>query len=67
MTALNYLARAIKNPKFILSENFILHPFASLSTVKRIIQSNDSMIQSAQKLTGERFDILNKYYSEISN
>lgn len=66
MSCLNYLSRIIKNPKFILNGNFLLHPFASLSTAMKIITNNDTLMQCVNKLTKESVDKLSEYYNDIS-
>lgn len=64
---LNYLSRIIKNPKFVLNENFLLHPCDSLSTVNKITKNNDTIIQTIHKLTGEKIENLQNYYGLIAN
>jgi len=67
MSNLTYFARVLKHPGFILNENFLLHPFASFYTSRRILQNNMSLFDGIQKLTGESLENLKKYFDDISN
>ena len=67
MSNLTYFARVLKHPGFILNENFLLHPFASFYTSRKILQNNMSLFDGIQKLTGESLENLKKYFDDISN
>ena len=66
MSNLTYFARVLKHPGFVLNENFLLHPFASFYTSRKILQNNMSLFDGIQKLTGESLENLKKYYDDIS-
>ena len=63
----NYLSRVIKHPQFVLNENFILHPVASLSTSRKIIKNNLPLIDCIKKLTGDTTENIKRYYEDIAN
>lgn len=67
MSKLNYLGRAIKNPAYLLNRNFILHPFNSASTIRKILSHNHNLLDSAKLLTNDTMENLQKYYNEITN
>lgn len=61
-----YLSRVIRNPKFLLRENFLLHPLTSFFTVKQIMENNCTLLEFAQKLTSDNVENLQSYIDEIS-
>ena len=67
MADTNYLSRVIKHPQFVLNENFILHPVASLSTSRKIIKNNLPLIDCIKKLTGDTTENIKRYYEDIAN
>ena len=62
----SYLSRVLKHPQFVLNENFILHPFASLATSRKIIKNNLSLFECCSRLTGDTTEKLRQYFDDIS-
>ncbi|SVD59690.1 uncharacterized protein METZ01_LOCUS412544, partial [marine metagenome] len=48
---LTYIPRILRNPKFVLNENFILHPVSSYRTVKTLTKDHTDLFSSIQKLS----------------
>ena len=67
MADTNYLSRVIKHPQFVLNENFILHPISALSTSRKIIKNNLSLVDCIKKLTGDTTENIKRYYEDIAN
>jgi len=47
---LNYLNRVIRNPRYVLSKNFLLHPMTSLESARRLIKNSKHILESAAYL-----------------
>ena len=62
----SYLARVLKHPQFVLNQNFILHPFASLTTSKKIIKNNLPLFDCVSRLTGNTQEKLKSFFNDIS-
>ena len=62
----SYLARVLKHPQFVLNQNFILHPFASLNTSKKIIKNNLPLFDCVSRLTGNTQENLKSFFNDIS-
>ena len=67
MSNLTYIKRILKHPKYVLNENFLLHPFDSLITSKQILQSNHALFDCVNMLTGDSIENIQKYYDDIQN
>ena len=65
MAILNYIKRILENPRFLLNENFILHPLSSIKTSKTIIQNNFDLIDAVKILTDVDLDTISTYYEQI--
>ena len=61
-----YLSRVLKHPQFVLNQNFLLHPFASLNTSRKIIKSHFSLFDCVSKLTGDTNEELKQNFDDIS-
>lgn len=61
----NYIKRVLQNPRFIINENFILHPTSSIKTSRTIIQNNFDLIDAVEILTGVDHETLSTYYKQI--
>ena len=61
-----YLSRVLKHPQFVLNQNFLLHPFASLNTSRKIIKSHFSLFDCVSKLTGDTNEQLKQNFDDIS-
>ena len=61
-----YLSRVLKHPQFVLNQNFLLHPFASLSTSRKIIKNHFPLFDCVSKLTADTNDQLKQYFDDIS-
>ena len=66
MDDISYLSRVLKHPQFVLNENFILHPLASLATSRKIIKNNLSLFDCCSRLTGDTAEKLRQYFDDIS-
>jgi len=64
---LTYIPRILKNPKFILNENFIFHPISSYHTVKAITEDHTDLFSSIQKLSNVSKKNLTHYRKNIEN
>ena len=62
---MNYLNRVIRNPRYVLSKNFLLHPKTSLNTARRLIKNNKPILESAAALTNENIDTLKSFLEDI--
>ena len=67
VNTLNYLASACKYPNYVLNKTFLLHPFSSIQTVRRIIESDVSLLQGVSRLTNDKMDNVKNYYIHIKN
>ena len=65
MADTNYLSRVLKHPQFVLNENFILHPMASLHTSRKILKNNFPLLDGIGRLTGDKMENIKKYYNDI--
>ena len=63
----NYLSRLIKNPRYALSSNFLLHPFSSINTARIITKCNLSLLDGVMKLTNCELPLLKSYLNDIEN
>ena len=61
-----YLSRVLKHPQFVLNQNFLLHPFASLNTSRKIIKSHFPLFDCVSKLTGDTNEQLKQNFDDIS-
>ena len=62
----SYFLRVLKHPQFVINENFILHPVSSLSTSRKIIKNNSSLLDGIEKLTGDTAENIKKHFNDIS-
>ena len=61
-----YLSRVLKHPQFVLNQNFLLHPLASLNTSRKIIKSHFPLLDCVSKLTGDTNEQLKQNFDDIS-
>jgi predicted O-methyltransferase YrrM len=66
MSSSTYLKRVLENPKFILNQNFILHPLSSIKTAKTIINNNLEIFDALSILTNTDTKTISNYFEEIS-
>ena len=53
------------HPGFVLNENFLLHPIASMNTSRKILKNNYPFFEGISRLAGESIENIKKYYSDI--
>ena len=67
MGILTYIPRILRNPKFVLNENFILHPVSSYRTAKILTKDHTDLFSSIQKLSNDSKENLSCYIKDIDN
>ena len=67
MGILTYIPRILRNPKYVLNENFILHPTSSYRTAKALTKDNTDLFFSIEKLGNDSKENLSHYIKDIEN